>query len=105
MLISEVLVKEEQDEVLNALEEIITRAKANGKIKIPTNMVLAKLHAMGYSIDIKSLLDLLPTITSVGSSNKKDITLDTAIPRSNADPEDNTVAKMAKKQMQKDDKL
>jgi len=104
MLICEVI-SESQDEVLNALEEIITREKANGKIKIPTNMVLAKLRAMGYSVDIKSLLDLLPTITSVGSSNKKDITLDTALPRSNAEPEDTTVAKMAKKQMQKDDKL
>ena len=104
MLICEVI-SESQDEVLNALEELITRAKANGKIKIPTNMVLAKLREMGYSIDIKSLLNLLPTITSVGSSNKKDITLDTALPRSNTGPEDTTVAKMAKKQMQKDDKL
>ena len=104
MLINEVIC-EDQNEVLNALEEIITRAKANGKIKIPTNMILSKLRAMGYSIDIKSLLDLLPTITSVGSSNKKDVTLDTALPRSNAEPEDTTVAKMAKKQIQKDDKL
>jgi hypothetical protein len=60
---------------------------------------------MGYSVSIQDLLDLLPTITSVGSSNKKDITLDTAVPRSNAEPEDDTVEKMAKKQMQKDDKL
>ena len=105
MLISEVIVKEDQVELLNVLEEIITRAKANGKTKIPTNMVLAKLRAMGFSIDVKSLLDLLPTITSVGSSNKKDITLDTALPRSDVDPADDTVEKMAKKQMNKDDEL
>ena len=41
----------------------------------------------------------------MGSSNKKDVTLDTALPRSDAGPEDDTVSKMAKKQMQKDDKL
>ena len=105
MLISEVIVNEDQEDILNDLEELITRAKANGKFKIPTNMVLAKLRAMGYSISIQDLLDLLPTITSVGSSNKKDITLDTAVPRSNAEPEDDTVEKMAKKQMQKDDEL
>jgi len=104
MLINEVIC-ENQDDILNALEEMITRAKARGQIKVPTNMLLAKLRAMGFSIDIKSLLDLLPTITSVGSSNKKDVTLDTALPRSDADPEDDTVSKMAKKQMQKDDKL
>lgn len=104
MLISEVLV-EDQIDILNDLEELITRAKANGKFKIPTNMVLAKLRAMGHSVDIQSLLDMLPTITSVGNSNKKDITLDTALPRSNADPEDETVSKMAKKQMSKDKEL
>jgi hypothetical protein len=47
-------------------------------------------------------MDLLATITSVGTANKKDITLDTALPRSNADPEDETVSKMAKKQISKD---
>ena len=104
MLISEVLA-EDQVDILNDLEELITRAKANGKFKIPTNMVLAKLRAMGHSVDIQSLLDMLPTITSVGNSNKKDITLDTALPRSNADPEDETVSKMAKKQMSKDKEL
>ena len=104
MLINEVLV-EDQDDILNDLEELITRAKANGKIKIPTNMILAKLRAMGHSISIQSLLDMLPTITSVGTSNKKDVTLDTAIPRSDAGPEDKTVKNMAQKQIQKDDKL
>ena len=104
MLINEVLF-EDQVDILNDLEELITRAKANGKFKIPTNMVLAKLRAMGHSVDIQSLLDMLPTITSVGNSNKKDITLDTALPRSNADPEDETVSKMAKKQMSKDKEL
>ena len=104
MLISEVLVEDQMD-ILNDLEELITRAKANGKFKIPTNMVLSKLRAMGHSVDIQSLLDMLPTITSVGTSNKKDITLDTALPRSNAGPEDETVSKMAKKQMSKDKEL
>ena len=104
MLINEVI-SEDQGDILNDLEELITRAKANGKFKIPTNMVLAKLRAMGHSVDIQSLLDMLPTITSVGNSNKKDITLDTALPRSNADPEDETVSKMAKKQMSKDKEL
>ena len=104
MLINEVLFEDQLD-ILNDLEELITRAKANGKFKIPTNMVLAKLRAMGHSVDIQSLLDMLPTITSVGNSNKKDITLDTALPRSNADPEDETVSKMAKKQMSKDKEL
>ena len=65
-------------------------------------MVLAKLRAIGHSIDITSLMDLLATITSVGSANKKDITLDTALPRSDADPEDDTVSKMAQKQISKD---
>ena len=101
MLINEVIC-EDQTDILNDLEEIIVRAKANGKFKIPTNMVLAKLRAIGHSIDITSLMDLLATITSVGSANKKDITLDTALPRSDADPEDDTVSKMAQKQISKD---
>tara|TARA_B100001248_G_C27390344_1_gene462017 strand:+ start:403 stop:717 length:315 start_codon:yes stop_codon:yes gene_type:complete len=104
MLISEVLFEDQMD-ILNDLEELITRAKANGKFKIPTNMVLSKLRAMGHSVDIQSLLDMLPTITSVGTSNKKDITLDTALPRSDAGSEDETVSKMAKKQMSKDKEL
>lgn len=104
MLISEVLFEDQMD-ILNDLEELITRAKANGKFKIPTNMVLSKLRAMGHSVDIQSLLDMLPTITSVGTSNKKDITLDTALPRSDAGPEDETVSKMAKKQLSKDKEL
>ncbi len=84
------------------LEELLTRAKANMKTKIPTNMVLAKLRAMGYSIDVTSLIDMLSTITIVGAANKKDITLDTALPRSDAGPEDQTVSKMAQKQIDKD---
>ena len=104
MLINEVLI-EDQSDILNDLEELITRANANGKVKIPTNMILTKLRALGHSISIQSLLDMLPTITSVGTSNKKDVTLDTALPRSDAGPEDKTVANMAKKQIQKDDKL
>jgi len=104
MLIYEVI-SEDQSQIVNALEELLTRAKARGQIKIPTNSVLGKLRAMGFSVDIQSLLDILPTITTVGDSNKKDITLDTALPRSDADPEDTTVKKMAQKQIQKDDKL
>ena len=101
MLINEVLF-EDQGDILNDLEELLTRAKANQKTKIPTNMVLAKLRAMGYSIDITSLIDMLATITIVGAANKKDITLDTALPRSDAGPEDQTVSKMAQKQIDKD---
>lgn len=101
MRIHEVLF-EDQSDILNDLEEMIVRAKANMKTKIPTNMVLAKLRAMGHSIDITSLIELLATITSVGAANKKDITLDTALPRSDADPEDQTVSKMAQKQISKD---
>ena len=65
-------------------------------------MVLSKLRVMGYSIDVESLIDMLGTITSVGNANKKDITLDTALPRSDAGPEDETVSKMAQKQVSKD---
>tara|TARA_A100001388_G_scaffold271536_1_gene250478 strand:- start:85 stop:399 length:315 start_codon:yes stop_codon:yes gene_type:complete len=101
MFIHEVLF-EDQGDILNDLEELLTRAKANMKTKIPTNMVLSKLRAMGYSIDVTSLIDMLATITIVGSANKKDITLDTALPRSDADPEDQTVSKMAQKQIDKD---
>ena len=101
MLIHEVLF-EDQADILNDLEELLTRAKANQKTKVPTNMVLSKLRAMGYSIDVSSLIDMLATITIVGAANKKDITLDTALPRSDAGPEDQTVSKMAQKQLDKD---
>ena len=101
MLITEVIC-EDQGDILNDLEELLTRAKANFKTKVPTNMILSKLRAMGYSIDVTSLIDMLSTITIVGSANKKDITLDTALPRSDANPEDQTVSKMAQKQIDKD---
>ena len=101
MLITEVIC-EDQGDILNDLEELLTRAKANMKTKVPTNMVLAKLRAMGHSVDISSLIDMLATITIVGAANKKDITLDTALPRSDAEPEDQTVSKMAQKQIDKD---
>ena len=101
MLICEVL-NEDQGDILNDLEELLTRAKANQKTKVPTNMVLSKLRAMGHSIDIVSLIEMLATITIVGAANKKDITLDTALPRSDAGPEDETVSKKAKKQIDKD---
>ena len=51
MLICEVL-NEDQGDILNDLEELLTRAKANQKTKVPTNMVLSKLRAMGHSIDL-----------------------------------------------------
>ena len=101
MLINEVICEDQYD-MLNDLEELLTRAKANMKTKVPTNMVLAKLRAMGHSVDISSLIDMLATITIVGAANKKDITLDTALPRSDAEPEDQTVSKMAQKQIDKD---
>ena len=101
MLICEVL-NEDQYDMLNDLEELLTRAKANMKTKVPTQMVLAKRRAMGHSVDISSLIDMLATITIVGAANKKDITLDTALPRSDAEPEDQTVSKMAQKQIDKD---
>tara|TARA_B100000941_G_C28429472_1_gene513394 strand:- start:119 stop:433 length:315 start_codon:yes stop_codon:yes gene_type:complete len=101
VLINEVIC-EDQSDILNDLEEMLTRAKARMKTKIPTNMVLSKLRSMGYSVDITSLIDMLTTITIVGSANKKDITLDTALPRSDADPEDKTVSNMAQKQIDKD---
>ena len=65
-------------------------------------MVLAKLRAMGYSIDVTSLIDMLATITIVGGANKKDITLDTALPVPRWTQKIQTVSKMAQKQIDKD---
>jgi len=101
MLICEVI-SESQDEVLNDLEEIVTRALANRKSKISSQMTLAKLHNMGYSISMDAMIDLLKTITTVAGANQDTITLDIALPHSKADPQDDTVSKMAAKQLKKD---
>ena len=68
-----------QGDILNDPEELLTRAKAQSKTKIPNKHGISK-RAMGYSIDVSSLIDMLATITIVGAANKKDITLDTALP-------------------------
>jgi|TARA_B110000503_G_scaffold134299_1_gene213075 hypothetical protein len=102
MLINEVL-SEGQGYVLNGVEELIVRAKARGLTKLNTSSLHAKLQAGGYIIDMKSLVRLLNTITAVGSANKDEIKLDTALP-SGADPTDDTVSKMASKQLTKKDK-
>ena len=52
---------------------------------------------------MKSLVRLLNTINAVGSANKEEIKLDTALPPG-ADPRDDTVSKMASKQLTKKDK-
>ena len=41
MLISEVLFEDQMD-ILNDLEELITRAKAHGKFKIPTKIFIVE---------------------------------------------------------------
>jgi|TARA_R110000868_G_scaffold342999_2_gene603988 hypothetical protein len=102
MLINEVM-SEGQDYVLNGVEELIVRAKARGLTKLNTPAMLAKLEAGGYFIDMKSLVRLLNTINAVGSANKEEIKLDTALPPG-ADPRDDTVSKMASKQLTKKDK-
>ena len=98
------LLHEGQDYVLNGIEELIVRAKARGITKLKTSTVLAKLQAAGYFIDIGSLVDLLNKIDAVGSANKKEITLDTALPPDSTDSQDDTVSKMASKQLTKKDK-
>lgn len=90
------------DEIIHSIEELVVRYKARDLTKISTPMLLSKLHAMNYSIEMESLLDILRTISSVGASNDKIVTLDTAIPQSSKDPEDDTVSKLASKQMKKD---
>ena len=101
MLICEVI-SESQDEVLNDLDELITRAIANRKSKISSDMLLAKLHSMGHSVSMDSMIDLLKTITTVAGANQDTVTLDISLPHSKAAPEDDTVSKMASKQLKKD---
>lgn len=97
------LLHEGQDYVLNGIEELIVRAKARGITKLKTTTVLAKLEAGGYFIDMDSLVDLLNSIDAVGSANRETITLDTALPPDSKQPDD-TVSKMASKQLTKKDK-
>lgn len=102
MLINEVI-SEGQGYVLNGIEEIIVRAKARGMTKLKTPAIKAKLEAGGYFVDMKSLVRMLNGIGSVGAANKEETSLDTALPP-DADPRDDTVSKMASKQLTKKDK-
>ena len=101
MLISEVTTNEGQGYVLNGIEELIVRSKARGLTKISTSALLNKLNASGYFVDMKNLLTLLNKIDSVGSANKEEVTLDTAIPSSPDQKDDQTVSKLAAKQIKK----
>lgn len=94
----------EQDDLLNSLEEMISRAKARGFSKISTPTILAKLEATGYVLEMQNLLDLLGTIASVGSATSKIVTLDNALPPSpeGDDGGAEKVKKMASKQLMKD---
>lgn len=103
MLVNEVIAIEGQDYVLNGIEELIVRQKARGLTKLKTSAVKAKLEASGYFIDMKSLVRMLNSIDAVGAATKDTVTLDTALPP-DADPRDNTVSKMASKQLSKKDK-
>tara|TARA_B100000900_G_C20293025_1_gene598959 strand:- start:288 stop:599 length:312 start_codon:yes stop_codon:yes gene_type:complete len=100
MLINE-FIYEGQGYVLNGIEELIVRSKARGLTKISTPTLLAKLKASGYLIDMKNLLTLLGKLDSVGSANKQEVTLDTAIPSSPNKKDDQTVSKLASKQIKK----
>lgn len=94
----------DQANIVNDLEELITRAKARNFVKISTPAVLAKMQAMGYSVDMTSLKQLLTNIQSVGSANDTEVTLDTALPDStDSQKKDNAdvVSKLASKQIQK----
>ena len=94
----------DQADIVNDLEELITRAKARNFVKISTPAVLAKLQSMGYSVDMASLKTLLSNIQSVGSANDTEVTLDTALPDStDSQKQDNAdvVSKLASKQIQK----
>lgn len=104
MLIRDLIESTEQDDLLNSLEEMISRAKARGFSKISTPTILAKLEATGYVLEMQNLLDLLGTIASVGSATNKTVTLDNALPPSpeGDDGGAEKVKKMASKQLMKD---
>lgn len=93
-----------QEDILNDLEELIVRSKARGFTKISTPMVKGKLEAYGHSVDMNSLLDLLQTIASVGSANSETITFDNALPAAPKQKDNDTVSKMASKQIARKDK-
>lgn len=93
-----------QEDILNDLEELIVRSKARGFTKISTPMIKGKLEAQGYSLDMNSLLDMLRTIASVGSANAETITFDNALPSTPKNKDDDTVSKMASKQIAKKDR-
>jgi len=98
------LLHEGQGYVLNGIEELVVRAKARGITKLKTSTLLAKLEAGGYFIDMGSLVKLLNSIDAVGSANKNEITLTTALPPDSEKKDDETVSKMASKQLSKKDK-
>lgn len=92
----------DQSDLLNDVEELLTRAKARGYTKLNTQSVFNKIQSIGYSIDMQSLLRLLVGITSVGTANEKEITLDTALPDSPDNKKDaEVVSKLASKQIKK----
>lgn len=94
----------DQADIVNDLEELITRAKARNFVKISTPAVLNKLKAMGYTVDMISLKSLLSNIKSVGSATDTEVTLDTALPDStDSQKTDNAkvVSNLASKQIQK----
>ena len=103
MVISEVITTEGQDYVLNGIEELIVRSKARGMTSIKTPALLAKLQSSGYYLEMKSLIRMLNSINAVGSANKEEVKLDSALP-TETDPADDTVSKMASKQLSRKDK-
>lgn len=92
----------DQNDILNDVEEMLTRAKARGYTKLSTQAVLKKMQSIGYSVDLQSLLRLLVGIASVGTANEKEITLDTALPDSPDKQKDaGVVSKLASNQIKK----
>lgn len=92
----------EQDDLLNSIEEMIVRSKARGFTQMSTPTILAKLQSMGYVLEMENLLDLLETISSVGSANKEVVKLDTSLPPSPDDEKGKEqVKKMASNQLMK----
>lgn len=104
MRFTELLENTDQEEVFNALEELLVRIKAQGKTKVKTAAILARLKSAGYVIDRSTLIDLLNKIEIVGSANGVETMLDTALPDSPKQKDDQTVSKMASKQLTKKDK-
>lgn len=102
MFISEVIT-EGQDYVLNGIEELIVRAKARGATSLKTPALMAKLEASGYFVDMKSLVRMLNSIDAVGSANREEVKLDSALPV-DVEKDDQTVSKMASKQLARKEK-